>query len=225
MKRFFINAAAVAVVLGVAGFALAKGHGGGHGGGGHSSGVSRGSSSRNSSMSRGSRGSSWDSRKGHESSKEYDKSHYSHDRDSYKDHDRDSSYRRDSDDHKYFDKMGRSEREDRDSKSEYKPKNGNPGTFPDYKNKNGGFEKNSSSSRDSASSFKDYKETRGTRFEGGYCYKGREHNHWSERCWNANYGCQTYWCPSVGSWYYWCQPDECYYPVSYCPYDTYEFDD
>jgi hypothetical protein len=55
----------------------------------------------------------------------------------------------------------------------------------------------------------------GTRFAGGYCYKGRHHCHWTHRCWWDRYGCCTYWCPSAQSWYYWYETDRCFYPVSY----------
>jgi hypothetical protein len=27
------------------------------------------------------------------------------------------------------------------------------------------------------------------------------------------------------TWYYWCPPDDCYYPVDYCPYGTYSWDE
>lgn len=35
------------------------------------------------------------------------------------------------------------------------------------------------------------------------------------------YGCTLYYDPELECYYYWCEPDGCYYPVSYCPYQRY----
>ena len=43
----------------------------------------------------------------------------------------------------------------------------------------------------------------------------------ASRCWNAGYGCWTYYCPATCCNYYWCQPACCFYPVTYCPYNCY----
>lgn len=67
-------------------------------------------------------------------------------------------------------------------------------------------------------SYKNYPTGHGVKFNQGYYYPGKYHNHWSKSCWLPSYGCTGYWCPSTQVWYYWCQPDCCYYPVSYCPY-------
>jgi hypothetical protein len=61
----------------------------------------------------------------------------------------------------------------------------------------------------------DYHLRHGTKFHGGYCYKGRHHHHWTHRYWWGKYGCFAYWCPSTLAWYYWYGPDNVYYPVSY----------
>jgi hypothetical protein len=58
----------------------------------------------------------------------------------------------------------------------------------------------------------------GTRFSGGYCYKGRDHDHWTERRWFDRYHCYCYFCPYSHCYYYWCERDNCYYPVTYRPY-------
>ncbi len=71
--------------------------------------------------------------------------------------------------------------------------------------------------------FKDYHLTHATKFDKGYCYKGKWHDHWQCTCWRPDYGCNLYFCPSVRVWYYWCEPDDCYYPVDYCPYGTFVF--
>src|SRR5690242_5226094 len=60
-----------------------------------------------------------------------------------------------------------------------------------------------------------YHETHGTKFKGGYFYKGREHHHWTYRYWYGKYGCYTYYCPSTSCWYYYYPREDCYYPVSY----------
>jgi hypothetical protein len=61
----------------------------------------------------------------------------------------------------------------------------------------------------------------GTKFKGGYYFKGKENFHWSSRCWDRHYGCYTYYCPYTYCYYYWCEPDYCYYPITYCPYGKY----
>ena len=55
----------------------------------------------------------------------------------------------------------------------------------------------------------------GTKFKGGYFYKGKDHYHWTYRYWYGKYGCYTYYCPSTCGWYYWYPQDSCYYPVTY----------
>jgi hypothetical protein len=73
----------------------------------------------------------------------------------------------------------------------------------------------------SSSKYSNYNQTNGTKFAHGYFYRGRDHNHWSSSRWDSRYGCECYYDPSCSSWYYWCEPACCYYPVSYCPYQTY----
>jgi len=63
----------------------------------------------------------------------------------------------------------------------------------------------------------------GTKFDYGYCYHGFNHCHWSYCCFDRYLGCYTYWCPCTCSYYYYCQPYECFYPVTYCPCQTYVF--
>jgi hypothetical protein len=60
-----------------------------------------------------------------------------------------------------------------------------------------------------------YHESHGTKFKGGYFYKGKDHSHWTYRYWYGKYGCYTYYCPSTSCWYYYYPKEECYYPVSY----------
>jgi len=61
----------------------------------------------------------------------------------------------------------------------------------------------------------------GRQFRHGYYYPGRYHRHWAYTRFDARYGCTLYYDPDLCCYYYWCQPDSCYYPVSYCPYDRY----
>jgi hypothetical protein len=58
---------------------------------------------------------------------------------------------------------------------------------------------------------------------GGYYYKGKDHSHWSYRCYDRRYGCTCYYDSGLCCYYYWCEPDDCYYPVSYCPYGKYSW--
>src|SRR3954466_8266562 len=58
----------------------------------------------------------------------------------------------------------------------------------------------------------------GKSFSGGFCYQGKNHNHWTYSCFSSKFGCQCYWCPSTCSYYYWCEPSCCYYPISYVTY-------
>jgi hypothetical protein len=59
------------------------------------------------------------------------------------------------------------------------------------------------------------------KFKGGYYYKGKHNHHWHTHRYYADYGCELY--NDGDEWYYWCQPDDCYYPVSYCPYGKYNW--
>jgi hypothetical protein len=68
---------------------------------------------------------------------------------------------------------------------------------------------------------KDYNQKYGTKFEHGYFYKGKFHDHWTCSRYDRRYGCNVYWDPCCLCWYYYCTPCECFYPVSYCPYSTY----
>jgi hypothetical protein len=71
------------------------------------------------------------------------------------------------------------------------------------------------------SKFTNYHVTHGVHFAHGYYYRGHNHNHWRYWRFDARYGCQCYWDPYASCWFYYCVPDDCFYPVSYCPYGTY----
>jgi hypothetical protein len=60
---------------------------------------------------------------------------------------------------------------------------------------------------------------------GGYCFKGKNHHHWSSHRYDKRYGCYCYYDSDLGCSYYWCEPDDCYYPMSYCPYGKYSWSD
>jgi len=55
----------------------------------------------------------------------------------------------------------------------------------------------------------------------GTYYKGKNCNHWTHSCWWGAYGCNCYWDPCCSAYYYFCVPDNCYYPISHCPYGVY----
>ena len=69
--------------------------------------------------------------------------------------------------------------------------------------------------------YTNYHLTYGTRFAQGYFYRGRSHSHWTYTRFDSRYGCTCYYDPCCSCWYYWCEPATCYYPVAYCPYQTY----
>jgi hypothetical protein len=48
-------------------------------------------------------------------------------------------------------------------------------------------------------------------------------HHWARSRYYASYGCTLYYDEDEDCYYYWCQPDNCYYPVSYCPYGRYSW--
>jgi hypothetical protein len=66
-----------------------------------------------------------------------------------------------------------------------------------------------------------YHLTHGRPFRHGYNYPGRHHAHWAYTRFDVRYGCTLYYDPELECYYYWCEPDDCYYPVSYCPYQRY----
>jgi hypothetical protein len=69
-------------------------------------------------------------------------------------------------------------------------------------------------------SHRSYHVTHGRQFRHGFYYPGRYHPHWAYTRLDVRYGCTLYYDPELGC-YYWCEPDSCYYPVSYCPYNRY----
>jgi hypothetical protein len=71
---------------------------------------------------------------------------------------------------------------------------------------------------------KNYHLRHGKRFRFGWYFKGFWHRHWTRCVWNPRYRTYCYWCPCTLQWYYWCQPQGCYYPVTYCPTGTYNYD-
>jgi hypothetical protein len=77
------------------------------------------------------------------------------------------------------------------------------------------FADHRSSGGTTASSHRGYHQAHGKSFSHGTYYQGRNHYHWSNYRWSAQYGCYTYYCPSTSVYYYWSEPTQCYYPVSY----------
>ena len=68
---------------------------------------------------------------------------------------------------------------------------------------------------------KDYNLKFGKKCDFGWCFKGKCHDHWTCCCYIVDYGCNCFWCPCTLVWYYYCVPDDCWYPVTYCPYTVY----
>lgn len=62
-------------------------------------------------------------------------------------------------------------------------------------------------------------------FKHGYYYHGKHHNHWTVRRWDAHRNCWIYWDGYYRQWYYWCHPHQRYYPLTYCPYGRYRFNE
>jgi hypothetical protein len=59
---------------------------------------------------------------------------------------------------------------------------------------------------------------------GGGRHSRHLRNHrWSQSRYYSQYGCNLYYDADDQCWYYWCPPDNCYYPVDYCPYGTYSW--
>src|SRR5947209_6873501 len=69
--------------------------------------------------------------------------------------------------------------------------------------------------------FHNYHLSHGKKFSHGYFYEGKYHQHWSYSYFDKRYGSYLYYDPCCYSYYYYCAPKACYYPVSYCPYQTY----
>ena len=59
-----------------------------------------------------------------------------------------------------------------------------------------------------ASYYSDY----GTRFSGGYYYRGQDHHHWDYRVWNTRYNRYQYYDPTLRCYYYWNPVAVAYYP-------------
>jgi hypothetical protein len=72
---------------------------------------------------------------------------------------------------------------------------------------------------------RNYHTKHGRPFHHGRYYQGPNHHHWSHRHFDRTRWCWLYWDRGCNSWYYWCQPHNRYYPVNYCPCQTYQFDD
>ena len=61
--------------------------------------------------------------------------------------------------------------------------------------------------------------------KGHHSLKGKSGHQWGKKTFDKRYGCKLYFDADSGDWFYWCSPDDCYYPVDYCPYGTYSWND
>jgi hypothetical protein len=59
----------------------------------------------------------------------------------------------------------------------------------------------------------------------GSYFKGKDPAPWWTSKWSSKYGCKCYFDRECGGWFYRCVPDDCYYPLTYCPYGRYTFDE
>jgi hypothetical protein len=62
-----------------------------------------------------------------------------------------------------------------------------------------------------------YHLTNAVKFDHGFFYRGRDHNHWTSQRFDSRYGCTCYFDGGLSTWFYFCAVDVCYYPVSYVP--------
>jgi hypothetical protein len=90
--------------------------------------------------------------------------------------------------------------------------------------KNSGNWKNSNGNYHTTNFKKDHDYDKGHFLKGDFhCYKGKYCDFWNYHCWDRSYGCELYWNPWYRCYYYFCDPDDCYYPISYCPYVKFSF--
>jgi hypothetical protein len=90
-----------------------------------------------------------------------------------------------------------------------------------WKNSNGNYH---STSMNKDHDRKDHDFNKGHFRKGDYhCYKGKHCDFWNYHCWDRRYGCELYWNPWYRCYYYYCDPDDCYYPISYCPHRKFSF--
>jgi hypothetical protein len=61
-----------------------------------------------------------------------------------------------------------------------------------------------------------------TQYSYGYRYV-KSYSYWSHNYYSPRYGCTCYYDPYTSCTYYFCVPDNCYYPVTYCPYHCYSW--
>jgi hypothetical protein len=55
-----------------------------------------------------------------------------------------------------------------------------------------------------------------------YSYQVRRHC-WGRPVWNTVCECYCYWDDDADCYYYYCAPDQCFYPLAYCPYGRYDY--
>lgn len=55
------------------------------------------------------------------------------------------------------------------------------------------------------------------KFDFGYVYYGKVHNHWEHKYYSPVNQVYFYWCPCSKCYYWYCPEQECYYPYGYTP--------
>ena len=65
---------------------------------------------------------------------------------------------------------------------------------------------------------RNYHRDHGVRYRDGYYYRGRQHDHWARRVWDARHRRYHYWDAGLRCYYHWCPDRRGYYPVDPRPW-------
>ena len=103
----------------------------------------------------------------------------------------------------------------------FTPKNGNTGVVPPWLQKPQHTHQHTVYAKSHCNPV--YHQHHGVHKSFGYCYTGFNHSHWYCRKWSPVNNCWFFFDQGCNAWYYWCQPDGCYYPCSYMPYESYVY--
>jgi hypothetical protein len=63
----------------------------------------------------------------------------------------------------------------------------------------------------------------GNRFEHGFFFRGRDSYRFHHKYFSERYGTYCFYDEYTRCDYYFCVPDDCYYPMTYCPYGRYSW--
>ena len=74
-----------------------------------------------------------------------------------------------------------------------------------------------------AGPYNNYVKSYGIQYKNFVYFKSANCKFYSTKCYLTKYGCNCFWCPCYECYYYFCVPDDCYYPVTYCPYKRFSW--